>query len=201
MSVQLLIATANPGKTREIQAILAALELELITPHDITLELTVSETGADYVQNARLKAHAYAKASGRPSLADDSGLEVDILDGAPGMYSARYSPKPDATDADRRAYLLEQLKNYPRPWTAHFHCTAVFTIPGKGFLETTGRCNGVIIPEERGQGGFGYDPIFYLPEYDATLAELPTKVKNQISHRARALKAMIPKIKTALLDG
>lgn len=199
MKPALLIASGNPGKLREITAILSPLKVRVLSTHDIGLNIDVRETGTTYGENARLKAHAYLDASGLPVLADDSGLEVDVLDGAPGVYSARFSPKANANDADRRNHLISQLRGKPEPWKAHFHCTAILAIPGGEYIETTGRCDGVIIPEERGTGGFGYDPVFFLPEYDATMAELPADVKNHISHRAKAMSAMLPIIKTRLV--
>ena len=194
MTPSLLIATGNRGKIREIEAILSILPIPFISAIDLNLQLEVEESGNSYSENAKIKAHAYLSASGLPSLADDSGLEVDALDGAPGIRSARFSPKKDATDADRRAYLLDQLKSFPKPWTARFHCTAILALPDGKFIETSGQCEGVIIPTERGTGGFGYDPVFFLPEYEVTMAELPAELKNQISHRAKALQAMLPNI-------
>jgi len=198
MKKNLLIASGNSGKLMEIKAILSAFEGTLVTSKDIELALKVEETGNTYAKNARLKAFAYLRATGLATLADDSGLEVNALNGAPGIHSARFSPKPNATDADRRVYLLEQLKGLPQPWKAHFHCTAVLALPTGMTYETTGRCDGVIIPQERGTGGFGYDPIFYLPEFSATMAELPSHIKNAISHRARALIALLPMIQSQL---
>ena len=198
MKKNLLIASGNSGKLMEIKAILSAFEGTLVTSKDIDLALKVEETGNTYAKNARLKAFAYLKATGLATLADDSGLEVSALNGAPGIHSARFSPKPNANDADRRVYLLEQLKGLPQPWKAHFHCTAVLALPTGMTYETTGRCDGVIIPQERGTGGFGYDPIFYLPEFSATMAELPSHKKNTISHRARALIALLPMIQSQL---
>lgn len=195
MENTLLIASGNPGKVKEIKAILASLNGDIIALQKSKLTLDVRETGSTYAENARIKAVAYLNAMGLAVLADDSGIEVDVLDGAPGVFSARFSPKENATDADRRMYLLEKLKGKPQPWTAHFHCTAVLALPNGEILETTGRCDGVVIPEERGDGGFGYDPVFFVPEFNATMAELPSGLKNQISHRARALSAMIPLIK------
>jgi len=194
----LLIATTNPGKIREIKAILSPLNGNLLSARELSLDLDVKEVGETYLENARIKATAYLRASGIPSLADDSGLEVDVLNGAPGLYSARFSAKDNATDADRRGYLLQQLQDKPRPWTAQFHCTAILALPDGDFIQSTGTCDGIIIPEERGSGGFGYDPIFFLPEYSATMAELPAELKNQISHRAQALRGMIPLIKQRL---
>lgn len=192
MSNSLLIATGNPGKIREIEAILSSLKVRLISDIKLSQSLQVKEMGKTYAQNARIKAKAYLKATGIPSLADDSGLEVDALDGAPGIYSARFSPLKDATDADRRAYLRDQLQNIPQPWTARFHCAAILALPNGEIIETAGQCEGVIIAEERGLGGFGYDRMFLLPEYGSTMAELPEDVKNRISHRAKALLAMMP---------
>ena len=192
MSNSLLIATGNPGKIREIKAILSSLQVQLISDLTLSQSLQVAETGKTYAQNARIKAEAYLKATGLPSLADDSGLEVDVLDGAPGIYSARFSPLKDATDADRRAYLRDQLHAIPQPWTARFHCAAILALPNGEIIETAGQCEGVIIAEERGLGGFGYDRMFLLPEYGSTMAELTEVVKNRISHRAKALLAMMP---------
>lgn len=188
----LLIASGNVGKLREIQAILADFPVELALPKQIGLDLDVPEDGVTYAENAARKAIAYSRASGLIVLADDSGLEVDALDGQPGLYSARYAPWPNATDADRRRYLLEKLSGKPRPWPAHFHCTVAIAAPGVEVAYADGKCTGEIIPEERGSGGFGYDPVFFLPEYGKTMAELRPEVKNQISHRARAVRAALP---------
>jgi XTP/dITP diphosphohydrolase len=192
MKNKLLIATNNPGKVRELQDLLKATGLELVTPSDINLFLEVEEDGITYSENAIKKAVAFAASSGLTSLADDSGLEVDVLDGAPGLYSARYSPKPGADDADRRAYLLQNLKGKPRPWKAHFHATIAIAQPAGEVDLTEGNCYGEIIPEERGSGGFGYDPIFLLPELGLTTAELDMQQKNRISHRALAVRSAIP---------
>jgi epoxyqueuosine reductase len=189
---QLLLATTNQGKIRELRAILAGLPLEVITPADIGLNLDVAEDGSTYAENAAQKALAFARASGLTALADDSGLEVDALDGAPGLYSARYLSKPSASDADRRAFLLQNLDGKPRPWTAHFRATVAIASPAGGVESAEGTCPGEIIPEERGNGGFGYDPIFLLPELGLTMAELPEKTKNCLSHRARAVQAAKP---------
>ncbi len=198
MNNQLLIATGNPGKMAEIKAILQPLSLALHSPADLQLDLSVSETGQTYAENARLKAEAYLAAAEMPVLSDDSGLEVDALNGAPGVYSARFSPKMNASDADRRNHLLHQLEGKPEPWKAAFHCTAILALPDGRYFETTGRCRGMIIGQERGTTGFGYDPVFMLPEYGKTMAELGPEIKNRISHRARALQAMAPIINQVL---
>jgi non-canonical purine NTP pyrophosphatase (RdgB/HAM1 family) len=117
---------------------------------------------------------------------------VDALDGAPGLYSARYSPLPGATDADRRAYMLKNLAGKPRPWTAHFHATIAIGLPDGQVLFADGNCYGEIIPDERGNNGFGYDPIFFIPEMEHTMAELSMDEKNRLSHRALAVKKALP---------
>jgi len=184
---KLLIATENKGKMRELRELLADLPVELVTPSQVGLSLNVQETGSTYAENAALKAVEHANASGLPSLADDSGLEVAALNGAPGLYSARYSPKPGASDADRRAYLLENLNDQPRPWQAQFHATIAVALPQGSVRFAEGICSGEIIPEERGTNGFGYDPIFFIPEMNQTMAELEMEEKNRLSHRARAV--------------
>jgi XTP/dITP diphosphohydrolase len=189
---KLLIATNNAGKVRELQELLKGLDVQLVTPADIDLVLDVVEDGHTYQENAAKKAIAFAQASGLISLADDSGIEVDALDGAPGLYSARYSPKPGADDADRRAYLLQNLQDKPRPWTAHFHATIAIARPNGDVQFSEGDCYGEIIPEERGSGGFGYDPIFLLPELGRTTAELNMEEKNRLSHRALAVINALP---------
>lgn len=189
---QILIASSNPGKLREIQEILHGQPFELHLPADRGIQLEVVEDGLTYAANAALKARAYAQAGNCITLADDSGLEVDALDGRPGLHSARYSLKPGATDADRRAFLLQNLRGKARPWTAHFHCTVAIATPAGEIFYADGDCPGEIIPEERGSNGFGYDPIFLLPERGLTMAELDSVDKNQISHRARAIIAALP---------
>jgi XTP/dITP diphosphohydrolase len=192
---KLLIATNNKGKVQELQDLLKGLDIQLITPADINLNLEVEEDGVTYAENASKKAIAFARASGLISLADDSGLEVDALGGAPGLYSARYHPKPGANDKDRRMYMLENLKDKPRPWTARFHATIAIAINQNDVQVVEGNRPGEIIPEERGTGGFGYDPIFFIPELGKTMAELEMEEKNRLSHRARAVMNAIPILK------
>jgi XTP/dITP diphosphohydrolase len=189
---KLLIATGNPGKVKELTVLLNGLDVSLVTPKDIGLDLEVVEDGHTYQENAGKKALAYSQASGLVSLADDSGLEVDALGGAPGLYSARYSPLPHATDADRRAYMLKNLSGKPQPWTAHFHATVAIGQPGAEVLFAEGNCYGQIIPQERGGNGFGYDPIFFIPEVNCTMAELSMQQKNRLSHRALAVMNALP---------
>jgi XTP/dITP diphosphohydrolase len=190
--LKILVATANRGKLHEIRALLADLPLRLVIPRDLGLSLEVAETGDTYAVNAALKATAFARRAGLLALADDSGLEVDALGGLPGVRSARFSPLPGANDADRRGYLLQQLGGKPRPWVAHFHCTVALAEPDGHIVNFEGDCPGEIIPSERGENGFGYDPIFLLPELGRTMAELNMAEKNELSHRARAIKAAIP---------
>jgi XTP/dITP diphosphohydrolase len=202
---RLLIATNNRGKVAELRALLTDLQVQLVTPVDINLDLDVPEGGKTYAENAEKKAKAFAQASGLVSLADDSGLEVEALEGAPGLYSARYgsalSPYANlspgkgsggGTDADRRAYLLENLSKKPRPWTARFRATIAIASPNLKVQLAEGQCQGEIIPEERGEGGFGYDPIFFIPELNRTMAQLGMDDKNRVSHRARAVMNAMP---------
>jgi XTP/dITP diphosphohydrolase len=185
---KLLLATNNRGKVREIQALLGGTGVELLLPEEISLELLVLEEGQTYAENAARKALAFARASGRIALGDDSGLEVDTLDGKPGLHSHRFDPWPDATDADRRAYLLQRLQGRPRPWTACFRATVAVATPAGEVRYADGACEGEIIPEERGTNGFGYDPIFLIPALGKTMAELSMDEKNRLSHRARAIQ-------------
>jgi XTP/dITP diphosphohydrolase len=187
----LLLATNNKGKVLEIKGLLAGLGLTLLTPADLGISLEVHENGLTYAENATKKAFAFAQASGLPSLADDSGLEVDALDGKPGLHSNRFGPQP-ATDATRRRYLLDQLRDKPRPWTARFRATVAIAAPGIEIGLAVGECEGEIVPEERGTSGFGYDPIFLLPAVERTMAELEMDEKNRLSHRARAVLNSIP---------
>ena len=189
---KILLASNNKGKLDEILALLADLDIELVTPAGLGLNMEVAEDGQTYAENAARKGLAFAQAANLLTLADDSGLEVDALNGAPGLYSARFSPKPGATDADRRAYLLAQLVDIPQPWKARFRCVIALATPSGEVKFSEGICPGEIIPEERGSNGFGYDPIFLLPELGHTMAQLEMHEKNQLSHRARAVLAAKP---------
>lgn len=193
--MDLLIATQNRGKLREYRAIVANLDIDVLSLEDVGLgKLDVEETGETFEANAELKAAAYAQASGRLALADDSGLCVDALDGAPGVYSARYAGE-GATDADRRAKLLDALKDVPdEQRTAYFMCVIVVFNPEKQTpYVSLGKFTGRIAHEESdGQYGFGYDPIFIPDGYDVTLADIEPDEKNRISHRALAAQQMRP---------
>lgn len=186
---KLLIATNNKGKIKELHSLLDDTGIQLVTPADINLDLDVIEDGLTYAENATKKALAFAHASRLVSLADDSGLEVDALGGAPGLYSARYGSVngEKLSDGDRRAHMIKNLQGKPRPWTARFHATIAIAIPNGEIHLAEGWCEGEIIPEERGTGGFGYDPILLLPELGRTMAELTMDEKNRLSHRARAV--------------
>jgi XTP/dITP diphosphohydrolase len=197
---KLLLATNNPGKIVEIKTLLGGLGIELLTPADLGLRLEVEEDGETYAENASKKAAAFARLSGLVSLGDDSGLEVDALDGSPGLHSHRFAPQPGATDADRRKYLLARLAGRPRPWTARFRATVAVALPSGEVRLASGDCAGQIIPVERGENGFGYDPIFLIPELGRTMAELVMQEKNRLSHRARAVQNAIP-ILQAVLGG
>ncbi|MGQ9717680.1 MAG: RdgB/HAM1 family non-canonical purine NTP pyrophosphatase [Anaerolineae bacterium] len=198
MSRELLIVTDNPGKKREYLALMAPLPVPIRFPSDLGYRIDVREDGTTYLENAARKARAGVQVSGLLSLADDSGLEVDALEGAPGVRSARYT---SGSDADRIAALLARLEGIP--WerrTARFRCVIAIATPDGDLYTTEGTCEGVIATAPAGTGGFGYDPVFYLPEFGCTMAQLPLEVKNRISHRARAVEAALP-ILQRLLEG
>ena len=189
-TTRLLIATRNPGKLREYEQLLAGLPLSLtyLSREGITQE--VEETGETFAENAIRKAQEYARVSGLLTLADDSGLEVDALGGEPGVHSARYAG-PGADDEDRYQLLLEKMQDVP--WEkrgARFRCVIAIADPEGETYNAEGACEGMIAVAPQGDYGFGYDPVFYLPEHDRTMAELPPEVKNRISHRARAVQEM-----------
>ena len=184
--LKLLLATSNPGKIREYRFLMDGLGYQITTLAEEGIAKIVAESGDNYEQNARLKASTYAKLSQLTTLADDSGLEVDALNGEPGIKSARFAGE-SATDIEKVGLLLAKLNGVP--WerrTAHFKCVISIASP-RGRTEVCyGECHGMIAFEAKGENGFGYDPIFYLPEIGKTMAELPSEIKNQISHRARA---------------
>jgi len=184
----LLIATNNPGKIEEYRHLLENIPFKIRTPVEIGLNLEVTETGKTFEENASLKAMAFAKASGLLSLADDSGLEVDALNGEPGIRSRRYAGD-HASDEERIKFLLDKLKDIT--WekrTARFRCVIAIALPEGKIELCSGECSGLIAFQPRGNLGFGYDPIFYFPELDKTLAELPMEIKNRVSHRGNAAR-------------
>ncbi|MCC6443322.1 MAG: RdgB/HAM1 family non-canonical purine NTP pyrophosphatase [Armatimonadetes bacterium] len=188
----LVLATRNPHKAREIAALLSGLPVRLLTPDDFPGLPEVEETGRTFEENARLKAVALAQSTGEIALADDSGLVIDALDGAPGVYSNRFV-SPGAAPEARNRHLLKLLENTPEAKrTARFIAVVAIAPPGADAYLCKGVCEGWIAPEMRGSGGFGYDPIFSLSEGSRTMAELSPEEKNALSHRGKALRAARP---------
>jgi XTP/dITP diphosphohydrolase len=189
--VKAVVATRNRGKLRELVPLLAGLELELVTIDDVAPEAELREEGESFEANALAKARQAAGATGLPAIADDSGLAVDALGGAPGVWSARYAGVP-SDDARNNAKLLEALRGVPPARRgAEFRCVAAFVDPGAGVeLVRAGACRGEILEAPRGEGGFGYDPLFLVPGLGRTMAELPLTQKNQLSHRSGAFRAL-----------
>lgn len=185
--MKLLVATTNPGKVREYATLLTGLNVELVGLKDVGILTDVDETGSTYAENAALKARTYAQLSGLLTLADDSGLEVDALGGRPGVHSSRYAPDSPT----RIQKLLKELEGVSADRrTARFQCVTALAVPDGRLELTCGTVEGVIAHQPRGDNGFGYDPIFYLPERGVTLAELPAEEKDLISHRGLAAKEM-----------
>ena len=179
---RLVIATGNAGKLGEYRELLAGagFELKVVDPG-------VAEVGATYAENAQLKAEAAREALGLPAIGDDSGVEVAVLKGFPGIHSARIGP----TQKERTQALLDRLKGHPRPWLARFVCTIAVAAPGRPTEFFEGECRGEIVPEWRGHAGFGYDPVFLVPEAGRTFGEMGLEEKARYSHRARAVRAML----------
>ena len=194
MTLTLLLATNNPHKVEEFRSIFLPYDVTLQTLADLGLVNDVDESGNTYFENARLKAQAYWQEGQNMVLADDSGLEVNALEGAPGIHSHRFLPDPNATSRDRCLYLLEHLKSSPRPWRASFHCEVVLLTRQGTIFTSHGVCTGQIIPEFRGENGFGYDPIFLVDGTNHTMAELDLATKNQLSHRGKAVSGMIAQL-------
>ena len=188
MGDKLLLATNNQAKVREYKSLLSNLPCELVTLAELGITTIVSEAGESLEENARLKATLLAEESQLLALSDDSGLEVDALGGEPGRLSARYAGE-GASDKDKVNYLLSRLKGVP--WdkrSACFRCVIAIATPSREAELCTGECRGFITFEPRGEQGFGYDPVFYLPDLDKTMAELPLEIKNQVSHRGQAAR-------------
>uniref|UniRef100_B8HK28 dITP/XTP pyrophosphatase n=1 Tax=Cyanothece sp. (strain PCC 7425 / ATCC 29141) TaxID=395961 RepID=B8HK28_CYAP4 len=187
----LVVASHNPGKVKEFQTYFQDLPWQLIL---MPADLEIEETGETFADNACLKASTVARLTGNWAIADDSGLEVAALNGQPGVYSARYG----ATDPDRIQRLLTELGQEPNR-TARFVCAIAVARPtGEIALQTEGVCPGEILSTPQGEGGFGYDPIFYVPEKQMTFAQMPSTVKQQISHRGRALRSLLPQLSLLL---
>ncbi|MCB0197488.1 MAG: RdgB/HAM1 family non-canonical purine NTP pyrophosphatase [Anaerolineae bacterium] len=199
---KLLIATNNPHKLEEYREIFAALPLTVTSLAEEGIELDPEETGTTFVANAIIKAEAFAKESHILTLADDSGLEVDALDGDPGVYSARYGDTHKDDHVGRYQIVLDKLVANNVPWaerTGRFRCVVALASQEDGVIGTVdGTVEGYIAYEPKGENGFGYDPIFYFPEFDKTLAEVSAELKHTVSHRGRAARAAIPIIEAYL---
>lgn len=187
--MRILIGSNNQHKLIEIRSILPGFEW--VTPRDLNLDTDIEETGTTFEENALIKARAFAQLSGMVTVADDSGLVVDALNGEPGVYSHRYCPKEGSTDKDRREYLVSRLTGKPEPWTARFISAAAVVDPSTGYSNVVfGTVEGEILREDRGTNGFGYDAIFYVPTLGKTLAELTEQEKNLMSHRGASFRAL-----------
>ena len=196
MSEKFVLASHNPGKIKEMSAILAQFGVEVVSPKELGITVDVEETGTTFAENAMLKAKTICAASGLPAIADDSGLCVDALNGGPGVYSARYGG--EGLD-DRGRYML--LLNNMRGQTtraAHFACAIACAFPNGDTLTAEGRCDGTIAFAPMGEGGFGYDPVFFVPEKAKTFGQLTAEEKSAISHRGRALESFVGKLETYL---
>jgi XTP/dITP diphosphohydrolase len=193
VSAILLVATNNPGKLEEYRWLLRDLHIRMTSLRDEGIDFEPEETGTTFEENAVLKARAFARQSGLVTLADDSGLEVDRLGGAPGIHSARYGDTQRDEDVRRYELVLRQLEGVP--WaerTARFRCVIAVATPNGQVTTAEGVIEGIIAFEPHGERGFGYDPIFFIPEFGCTMAQLPSETKNNISHRARAVQAALP---------
>ena len=186
--MKIAIATNNPNKLREIRAILGGFFDEALSLADLGIDIDIEETGTTLTENALIKARTIRDLTGLPALADDSGLMVDALDGAPGVYSARYAGE-EHDDKKNNALLLKNLEGKPRD--AKFCSVIALCYPDGRELTAEGSVRGAILEEERGTGGFGYDPLFFSPELGKTFAEATPEQKNSVSHRSRALRAML----------
>ncbi|MEA4810942.1 MAG: RdgB/HAM1 family non-canonical purine NTP pyrophosphatase [Anaerolineaceae bacterium] len=191
---KILFASNNSGKLREAKAILEVYGLEIISPKEIGISLEVKETGTSYLENAVLKAEAFYRAAGIACIADDSGLEVDALSGAPGVYSHRFAGSEAKSDEERCRFLIEKLRGFAKPWQATFHCVIAF-FDKELITSSHGICRGEIVDNPKGLMGFGYDPVFRLSGYPLTMAEAGESLKNRVSHRADALRQLAPLLK------
>ena len=197
--MELLLATRNESKVSEIRDLLSELPLEVLSLQDIGFNRILEETGTTLEENALLKARAVFQELGRPVLADDSGLEVQALEGAPGVYSSRFAG-PEATDEENNQQLLERMKGLPREERrAQFRTVLALILPGEEPYLLEGRCEGYIACSASGDYGFGYDPLFVIPEYEQTFAQLGPEIKNNISHRARALEKLKDLLKSEII--
>lgn len=192
---KIIFATGNQGKMKEIREILADLDAEVLSLKDANIHADIVEDGKTFEENAKIKAKAICELTGEIVLADDSGLEIDYLNKEPGIYSARYMGE-DTSYRIKNANLIERLEGVPdEQRTARFVCAIAAAFPGGTVKTVRGTMEGRIGYEEKGENGFGYDPIFYLPEYGCTSAELSMEEKNKISHRGKALRAIKEELK------
>ena len=194
--MRFVLATHNPGKLREMGEILKDFGIEVVSPRDLGITVDVEETGSTFAENAMLKAKAICKEANLPAIADDSGLCVDALNGAPGVYSARYGGE-GLDDRGRYMLLLSSLRGAPTR-AAHFACAVACAFPNGDTLTAEGRCDGSIAYAPLGEGGFGYDPVFLLPGTGKTFGQLTQEEKSAVSHRGRALREFSEKLETYL---
>ena len=194
--MKFVLATHNPGKLKEMGDILARFGVEVVSPKDLGITVDVEETGATFAENAMLKAKAICAAAKLPAIADDSGLCVDALNGGPGVYSARYGGE-GLDDKGRYMLLLNSMRGQPTR-AAHFACAIACVFPNGDELTAEGRCDGTIAFAPIGEGGFGYDPVFFVPELKKTFGQLTAEEKSAISHRGNALKDFSAKLATYL---
>lgn len=192
--MKFVLASNNPKKLKEMREILSELGLEVISQSEAGVNIEVEETGSTFEENALLKATVVMEATGLPSIADDSGLMVDALGGAPGIYSARYGGDECNSDTERIEFLLRNMEDTENR-SARFVSTIACVFPDGRRLITRGECVGLILKQPQGSGGFGYDPVFYLPEFKMTMAEMTAEEKNKISHRAKALHELKTELK------
>ena len=196
MSEKFVLATHNPGKLKEMSDILARFGVEVVSPGDLGITVDVEETGTTFAENAMLKAKAICAAAKLPAIADDSGLCVDALNGGPGVYSARYGGG-GLDDKGRYTLLLNNMRGQTTR-AAHFTCSIACAFPNGDTLTAEGRCDGTIAFAPMGEGGFGYDPVFFVPEKAKTFGQLTAEEKSTISHRGKALKSFAEKLETYL---
>lgn len=194
--MQFVLATHNPGKIREMSTILERFGIEVVTPKDLGITVDVEETGTTFAENSMLKAKAICELANLPAIADDSGLCVDALNGAPGVYSARYGGE-GLDDVGRYRLLLENLKGQPTR-AAHFACAIACAFPNGDTITAEGQVKGTIAFAPMGEGGFGYDPVFFYPELAKTFGQLTQEEKSAISHRGRAMEDFVAKLETYL---
>ncbi len=198
--MKVVLASKNPHKLVEISKITEKFDIELVMESDLGVDIDVEETGTTFEENSFLKANAVMQATGLPALADDSGIAVDALNGAPGVYSARYGFDDTLDDWGRLQLLLKNTEHVPDGQRqAQFVCVITLVTPQGQVIQARGEVHGELLRAPAGEGGFGYDPIFYYPPYGKSLAEVSAEEKNQVSHRANALKAFYEKLKEANL--